>query len=138
MYLIPDQSRVNFWRKRLQSIGPGPYIGISWKSSNMSSGRLANYAPISNWYPILKIPNVAFINLQYKDFNDDLSFIKNKLGVKVYNFDDLDHYNDIDDVSAICAALDMVVSTKMTVPLEFRQQWDYCNRNYKLETKFLE
>ena len=36
--------------------------------------------------------------------------------VSRHNFDDLDHYNDIDDVAALCMALDMVVSTKITVP----------------------
>ena len=29
----------------------------------------------------------------------------------------MDHFNNIDDVAALCAALDMVVSTKTTVPL---------------------
>ena len=43
--------------------------------------------------------------------------IKNETGVTVHNFDDLDHFNNIDDVAALCAALDMVVSTKTTVPL---------------------
>ena len=40
-----------------------------------------------------------------------------KFGVTVHNFDDLDHYNDLEDVAALCAALDIVVSTKITVPL---------------------
>ena len=43
--------------------------------------------------------------------------IKNELGVTVYNFDDLDHINDVDDVAALYAALDMVVSTQSFVPL---------------------
>ena len=43
--------------------------------------------------------------------------IKNDLGVNVYNFDDLDHLDNIDDVAALCSALDMIVSTKTTVPL---------------------
>ena len=51
-------------------------------------------------------------------FADDLISIKNDFGVTVHNFDDLDQYNDIDDVVALCAALDMVVSTKVT-PLIF-------------------
>ena len=38
-------------------------------------------------------------------------------GKTVHNFDDLDHYNDLEDVAALCAALDIVVSTKITVPL---------------------
>ena len=116
-YLIADPSRVKFWKKRLKSIGSGPYVGISWKSSDMSSSRIQNYAPISEWSPILKIPNVTFINLQYKDFIDDINNIREEFGVEVHNFDDLDHYNDIDDVAALCTALDIIVSTKITVPL---------------------
>jgi len=114
-YLVPDPVRVNFWKERLNSLGKGPYIGIGWKSTNMKHNRLQNYAPINEWSPVLTIPDVTFINLQYKDFNDDLNEIKNKYGVKVHNFDDLDHYDNIDDVAALCAALDIVVSTKITV-----------------------
>ena len=114
-YLVPDPVRVKYWKDCLNSLGNGPFIGISWKSSNMSSNRLLNYAPISEWSPILKIPDVTFINLQYKDFVDDLTKIQDELGVKVHNFDDLDHYNNLDDVAALCSALDMVVSTKITV-----------------------
>tara|TARA_Y100000022_G_scaffold195572_1_gene201404 strand:- start:1210 stop:2793 length:1584 start_codon:yes stop_codon:yes gene_type:complete len=114
-YLVPDPVRVNFWKERLNSLGKGPYIGIGWKSSNMSQNRLQNYASINEWYPLLTIPDVTFINLQYKDFNDDLNEIKNKYGVNVHNFDDLDHYDNIDDVAALCAALDIVVSTKITI-----------------------
>ena len=43
--------------------------------------------------------------------------IKDEYGATVHNFDDLDHYNNLDDVAALCAALDIVVSTKITVPL---------------------
>ena len=114
-YLVPDPVRVKYWKDCLNSLGNGPFIGISWKSSNMSSSRLLNYAPISEWSPILKVPDVTFINLQYTDFVDDLTKIQDELGVKVHNFDELDHYNNLDDVAALCSALDMVVSTKITV-----------------------
>ena len=116
-YLVPDPDRVNYWRERLTSLGKGPYIGIAWKSSNMSSGRLPNYAPILEWSHVLKIPDVTFINLQYKDFEDDLAKVKDELGVTVHNFDDLDQYNNVDDVTALCAALDMLVSNHGTAPL---------------------
>ena len=116
-YLIPDPVRVKFWSKRLNSLGKGPYIGISWKSSNMEPKRLPNYTSISAWSPILKISDVTFINLQYVNFEDDLKTVQDELGVTVHNFNDLDQMNNIDDVAALCAALDMVVSIKNTVPL---------------------
>ena len=114
--LIPNPARVRFWKKRLQLLGNGPYIGISWKSGKMSQDRLQNYAPLSAWEPVLKLPRVTFINLQYTNFVDDLIEIKNNYGVTVHNFDDLDHYDDLDDVAALCASLDIVVSPKITVP----------------------
>ena len=116
-FLIPDSERVEYWKKRLESLGNGPYIGISWKSVVMTPDRLPNYANISEWSAILKIPNATLINLQPKNFEEDLIKSKDELGVSVHNFDDIDHFNDIDDVAALCAALDMVVSTKTTVPL---------------------
>ena len=43
--------------------------------------------------------------------------IQNEFGVKVYNFDDLDLYDNLDDVTAFSAALDVVVSTHNAVPM---------------------
>ena len=116
-YLVPDPIRVNFWKERLNSLGSGPYVGICWKSANMDRKRVPNYATISELYPVLKLPDVTYVNLQYTDFTNDLTKIKKELGLTIHNFDDLDHFNNIDDVAALCAALDMVVSTKTSVPL---------------------
>ena len=65
-YLIPDPERVKFWKERLNSIGKGLYIGISWKSLLCHLIVSQHYPPISEWSPILKVPDVTFINLQYK------------------------------------------------------------------------
>ena len=34
-FLIPDPVRIKFWKDRLSSLGSGPWVGISWKSSQM-------------------------------------------------------------------------------------------------------
>ena len=104
-YLIPDPERVKFWKERLNSIGKGLYIGISWKSSVVSGYRSQHYPPISEWSPILKVPDVTFINLQYSDYEDDIAKIKDELGVTVHNFDDLDQFNNVDDVVALVQRL---------------------------------
>ena len=113
-YLVPDPVRVEFWRDRLSSLEKGPYVGIAWKSSEVSAVRLKHYPPITEWSSVLMVPDVTFINLQYTAFAEDLIDIKNNFGVTVHNFDDLDQYNDVDEVAALCAALDVVVSTKVT------------------------
>ena len=48
---------------------------------------------------------------------DDLAKIREDLGITVHNFDDLDQWNNLDDVAALCTAIDVVVSNKTTVPL---------------------
>ena len=80
-YLVPDPARVTYWKDRLKSLGKGPYVGISWKSSDMSHHRLQNYAPLKYWKPLFLIPNVTFLNLQYKDFESDLMSIQNDFGL---------------------------------------------------------
>ena len=115
-YLKADPDRISFWRDRLNSVGKGKYIGVNWKSANMEFSRHQNYASISELSPVFSVPNAIFFNLQYKDFEDDLRKIYKQTGIKIHNFDDLDHYNNIDDVAAFCAALDVVVSTNNAVP----------------------
>ena len=116
-YLVPDPVRVQYWKERLQSISKGPYIGVCWKSSLKSAYRLQHYPPISEWAAVFKVPDVTFINLQYKDYEDDIAKVENDFGVKIHNIEDIDQYEDIDEVAALIAALDMVVSTKATPPM---------------------
>ena len=116
-YLVADPDRVKFWRDRLHSVGKGPYIGVCWKSSVKAAYRLQHYPPMSEWAPVFKVPDVTFINLQYKDYEDDIAQVQDELGVTIHNLDDIDQYGDIDEVAALCGALDMVVSTKATPPM---------------------
>ena len=111
-YLIPDPERVKFWQNRLHSLGKGLFVGISWKSSNMSPDRLQNYLSISDLYPILKMPNLTFINLQYTDYENDISKVEDELGITIHNFSDIDHFDDLLDVASLCSALDMTITNK--------------------------
>ena len=114
-FIITDPSRVEYWKTRLNKLANGPFIGISWKSPVITPARSQNYTQLSDWQPVLSNPNVNFINLQSTDFKNDLADIKNKFGVQIHNFDDLDHYNNLDDVAALCKALDMCISVSTAV-----------------------
>ena len=114
-FLFPKQERINFWKDRLNKIGKGPFVGISWKSPKVTYSRKRNYTELSDWEPLLSLPNITFINLQSTNFQDDLLEIKKKYSVHVHNFDDLDHYDDFADVAALCAALDVCVSVSTAV-----------------------
>tara|TARA_B100000575_G_C22775030_1_gene459969 strand:- start:237 stop:662 length:426 start_codon:yes stop_codon:yes gene_type:complete len=81
----------------------------------MSIDRLPNYSDIMNWEAVLSIPNITFINLQSTDFKNDLQWVQDNFGVKVHNFEDLDHYDNLDDVAALCKALDTCISVSTAV-----------------------
>ena len=83
----------------------------------MSLKRKENYAPLSSWEPTLKETKLNFVNLQSGNSTEDIDWFKSEFSVEIYNFEDLDQYNDLDGVAALCSALDAVVSIRTTVAL---------------------
>ena len=113
-FLIPDPERVAFWKQRLAALGPGPYVGISWKSPMVTPARSPNYTRIDEWGPLFAQP-AQFVNLQCGDDHDDRSRAKEIFGATVHHFDDLDLFDDLDDVAALTAALDVVITVSTAV-----------------------
>jgi Tfp pilus assembly protein PilF len=109
--LTADPARVAHWHGRLAELGPGPYVGISWKSLVMAGKRAKFYTPIQHWAPVLRAAGITFVNLQYGDCAADIAEAKSRFGVTIHNFADLDVKNKLDDNAALCAALDLVISS---------------------------
>ena len=109
-YLFPDEERVLFWRKKLETLSSGPFIGISWKSPVMNLKRAKNYADLLSWRHILEHSDATFINLQSVNFDTDIAFFNKSFGCNIINFEELDLFNKLEDVAALSQALDQVVS----------------------------
>lgn len=97
-YLKPEHSRVEAFRARLK----GPVVGIAWSSSS-PLGPVKN-VPLAQWRDILRAP-VSFVDLQYGDTASE------REGLPITHFDDLDLYNDLEGLAALCAACDLVITT---------------------------
>ena len=110
-YIVPDPDKSEAWRRKLQELGPGPSIGISWKSLVMDANRRRFYSAIDAWEGILTTPGATFINLQYGDCADDIARAEKKFAIKIHNFEELDLRDDIDGNAALCAALDLVITS---------------------------
>lgn len=109
-YLKPDPARVRHWIDRLAALGPGPYVGICWKSMLITTQRKKFFSALELWAPVLENTGVKFVNLQYGDCQAELDYVREKLGVAIHNFDDLDLKMNLDDNAALCGALDLVVT----------------------------
>ena len=108
-YLTPDPKRVRHWRKLLKDAPPGPKVGLLWKSLISKDSRHRYFSPFDQWAPVLKTPGVSFVNLQYGDCADELARAQSEFGVKIWNPPGIDLKVDLDDVAALCCAMDLVI-----------------------------
>jgi tetratricopeptide (TPR) repeat protein len=108
-FLAPDPARVRHFRDALKAKGPGPYIGICWRSMMLGAKRAKYYSALSMWEPILKTPGVTFVNLQYGDAAADIAKAREMFGIDIHVMD-VDLKDDIDGAAALSAAVDLAIS----------------------------
>lgn len=107
-YLKAKPERVAYWREQLKTAAPGPKVGLLWKSA-ISKGRTRFFSPFEQWAPVLKTPGVSFVNLQYGDCAEELAQAQRDLGVTIWQPPGIDLKNDLDDVAALCCAMDLTI-----------------------------
>ena len=109
-FLKANPERRAAYRARLEALGPGPYVGVCWRSMVMGAKRGKYYSPIDAWGPVLTLPGITFVNLQYGDVSGELERAKEMHGVTVHNFADLNLKDDLDGAAALTDACDLVIS----------------------------
>jgi len=107
-FLLPDQGRVAKFREALKAKGPGPHIGICWRSMMLAAKRAKYYSALDMWGPILKTPGVTFVNLQYGDAAAEIAQAREAFGVEIHAMD-VDLKDDIDGAAALSAAVDLAI-----------------------------
>jgi tetratricopeptide (TPR) repeat protein len=113
-YLVPDSQRVAFWKQRFAELGPAPKVGITWRSKHRSTSRDLHYTELRQWGPILTVPGLTFINLQYDECHAELNMARKEFAVEIHAWDDINQMNDLDEVAALMAALDLVIAPTTT------------------------
>jgi tetratricopeptide (TPR) repeat protein len=108
-YLKPDPERVAYWKAELEKLGPMPKVGLLWKSLKLNAERARQFSPFEAWRPVLQTPGVTFVNLQYGDCDDELAQAKEEFGIEIWRPPGIDLKQDLDDVTALSAAVDLVI-----------------------------
>ncbi len=114
-WLRPDAERMAMWRDRLAALGPGLTVGICWRSGYVTTDRRGAYAAIEDWAPILTIPGVHFVCLQYDECGEELAAVAEQLGVSVTRWADTDLKTDLEAAAALTAGLNLVVTAATSV-----------------------
>ncbi len=106
-YLRAAPERVAYWRARLDALGPGTKIGLSWRGGIAATRRhLRSLAP-EEFLPLLRLP-AKFVSLQYGNCADELNRLSQEHGVILPRWQDA--LDDYDETAALVCALDLVIS----------------------------
>lgn len=108
-YLVADPERVAYWREQLEAAPKGPKVGLLWKSLKLNGERNRQFSPFDKWRPVLETPGVTFVNLQYGDCDEEIALAKTEFGVDIWQPPGIDLKQDLDDVAALCCAMDLVI-----------------------------
>jgi len=108
-YMTADPERVAHWRKLLADAPAGPKVGLLWKSAVASNHRHRYFSAFERWSPVLTTPGVTFVNLQYGDCAEEIEQAKRDYGVEIWSPPGIDLKLDLDDVTALACALDLVI-----------------------------
>lgn len=89
-------------------------IGICWKSGLVDVARSVHYSELGLWKKIFELKGINFINLQYSNYEDDLSNAKNEWGVDIF-IPPIDLRDDFESVAALMKQLDLIISPATAV-----------------------
>lgn len=113
-YLTADPQRVAALRARYRAIaGERRLVGISWHSANPNH-RDFKSAPLPLWAPLLTLPDLVFVDLQYGSHSAALEEARRTHGATILHDDSVDPMTDLDGFAAQIAALDLVISISNT------------------------
>lgn len=107
-YLRADPKRVSAWRTRLERLGAGPKIGLSWRGGVPRTGRAWRSLALEQLLPVLRRRGMTFINLQYGDSEDERRGLERTHGVPIHHWQEA--IEDYDETAALVCALDLTIS----------------------------
>ncbi|MGA0604516.1 tetratricopeptide repeat protein [Phenylobacterium sp. VNQ135] len=108
-FLKADSARVAHWSALLDGFGPGPKVGVIWRSLLITSQRQKFYPPLEHWDALFRTPGVTFVNLQLGDCAGELRAIAQATGAAIRTLPSLDLRDDLDEIAALSLALDLVI-----------------------------
>jgi len=110
-FLKPDPSLQAKMKDRLAHL-PGLKVGIAWRTRNMNTAPARRiHTTLSSLHPVIMVEGASFISFQYDDASDEISNFNIRNEKKIVCVSDVDMTNNLEEVLALGANLDLMVST---------------------------
>ncbi|MEM7071754.1 MAG: hypothetical protein AAF403_08365, partial [Pseudomonadota bacterium] len=115
-YLKADFEHVKRLKSFLKERFPNKiYVGVCWVRNTKYYGSNTQINPDETLLKQLNRKHIQLVNLQVKMDKDKLLDIKQRLGVDIYAFEDIDLFSDFQSTAALTKALDYVVAVPQTI-----------------------
>jgi hypothetical protein len=86
-------------------------VALSWHSTRKDWLVLKKNAPLVDLAPLLKLGGVSLVDVQYGDTASEREAVEKTLGLELARFDEVDYYNDLEEMLAILEACDLLITT---------------------------
>jgi hypothetical protein len=107
-YLRADPVKVARWRARLDDLGAGLKVGVSWRGGTAQTRGARRSLALADLAPLFAVPAVQFVSLQYDAQDNEVDDYRSRSGYAVHHF--AEAIADYDETAALVCALDLVVS----------------------------
>ncbi len=111
-YLKPDAQKVAAWKARIDGAGKR-LVGLSWRGGVPTTRQQIRSIGLADFASIVARPDFVCVSLQHGDVEAEIAAFEREHGLKVWRFPPADT-NDLDDLAALVAALDLVVTVQNT------------------------
>lgn len=105
-----DPIRTQHWRQRLQGVQPNLIVGLAWRSGYVDAIRDIHYLALDDLAPLLALPNVQFINLQYHLSEAEKKQLDADFPGKVVHAYEIDLFDDLDATACLMKACDLIIA----------------------------
>jgi hypothetical protein len=89
-------------------------IGLCWHS-RASRRSSPYYTRLEQWQPVLRLAGIHWVSLQYDNSMPELTEARQRWGITIHAWEDLDMFDDLDGVAALMDGLDLVMAHETMV-----------------------
>lgn len=108
-YLVADPELRVQWRALLDTL-PGKKVGIAWNGGSRGTFRDRRSLTLDDLLPVLRVPGVSWVSLEYKDPADDIEAFRERHGISIKHWPRATQTEDYDDTAALVSELDLVIT----------------------------
>lgn len=106
-YLAADPQRIAAWNTRLKAKPGTRAVGVAWRGGTRGTRAELRSLELATLEPLLRMPATVFVNLQ-RGGSNEFQACARRSGAAVFDFGDA--IEDLEELAALCAALDRVVT----------------------------